>query len=132
MKRDYLKDYYRLQKDVNDEMFNVYNELAKKFGSHPLVMGKDFEDGTPVVHDPWIAVDVQIGLKIDGYYTKVNHLIHDKRHGFNNVIIKGFQIIKGKYRMKEFNQFSMEEKIEILKKLKETYDEVLSDSLVIS
>ena len=48
------------------------------------------------------------------------------------MIIKGFQVIRGKYRMKDFNQFSVEEKIEIIKKFKEAYDEVLSDSLVIS
>jgi hypothetical protein len=122
MKRDYIKEYYQLQREVDNEMFKLYTSLGKKFGTHPLAMGRE-QDGSPVVHQSWIAIDVQFEMKLGGWFTKVNHLVHDTRRGFNNVIIKGFRLGCRKYQMKTFSDLDIEKKIEIIELIKEKYNE---------
>lgn len=113
---------------MNDEILTAHKTLAKTLGSHPLVFGKDPNDGTPTIHHDWIAVDIKFETRVNGWYTKVNHFIFDKKDG--TIILKGFQVASRKYKMIQFNRLIIEEKVKILDIINKKYDQIFDNSNV--
>jgi len=130
--RDYLKEYNKLDIDVENEMIRIFQTLSKKIGSQPLIMGKDMDGKSPMVHPKYDSIAVRFEMKLDGYFTKVNHIIWDRHVMFNKIVIKGFQLMRGRYRFKPFSDLQIEDKILVINKLKEIYDEILNDRTVVS
>lgn len=113
--RDYYGEYSNLQKAMNDEALVLYKMLAKKLGSEELYMGDDPITKRPRILPNREVVRVNCNIRIEGYYTKINHIGLEQNNGCGErVFIKGWMVNRARYRLKTFSDLDIHEKIDVL------------------
>ena len=115
--RNYEDEYKEMHFNIDEEIFDIYLNFKSKGMVESLVMGKD-ENKKPVVHDGYKVVKISLDMVLDNYWTKCNHIGVNGYSCKRHLMIKGFQVIKKKYRMIPINELTMSNKIEILNHLR--------------
>ena len=83
-----------------------------------IVMGKDGDH--PKVHDGMRGIRISLDTQIDHYWTKCNHLGVDviTLSKKKSLFIKGFQVIRRKYRLAPISELLIQEKLPIIEYLR--------------
>jgi len=104
--RDFIAEYEQLNMDINEEIVNIYDELKTLGAEQPLAFCGE-------VKNDFYEIKINLEIRIDGWFTKVSSICRNRSKFF----AKGFQVGRGRYRMKPIVDLPINQKQKILEHL---------------
>jgi hypothetical protein len=123
--RNYIAEHNALQNDITNDMLDRFKKVYNKIGVDHFKFGNDALTKQPLIYDRVEAIPVSFGMRLKGWYTKVNHIFIDKNCGSPPLIVKGFQVGRGKYRLLSFKDLTIHEKQQVLEIFNKKFDILL-------
>ena len=115
--RNYALELQKLSEELNNEIIDAYDTVVKKHGERPVQIGRN----PPQLNT--FEIPLRLETRIEKFFTKVNGIGYDRSNGINQrkFFIKGFQVARGRYRMKPLHYMSIEERQVVLEHLIKRY-----------